>query len=135
MQDKTQENRSEFFKDKVYTQLLSIFVMSLVLVVFSLTLYRAMVLRPGTIYFKTDDSVSVFNNVKLTDPLQLKKVDITYWASQTTASLFNVNYINVVEQIERKSNFFDEVGWVRFKKLLVDKNFLQLNVYHHQLQF
>lgn len=124
MQDKTQENRSEFFKDKVYTQLLSIFVMSLVLVVFSLTLYRAMVLRPGTIYFKTDDSVSVFNNVKLTDPLQLKKVDITYWASQTTASLFNVNYINVVEQIERKSNFFDEVGWVRFKKLLVDKNLL-----------
>ncbi|MDG2347993.1 MAG: DotI/IcmL family type IV secretion protein [Gammaproteobacteria bacterium] len=89
-----------------------------------LAMYRALVVRPGVIFFKTDDSVSVFDSVSPTDDLGLKKVDITYWASQTSARLFNINYINVTDQIERRSNSFDELGWQRFKQLLVDQKLL-----------
>jgi len=73
-----------------------------------LAMYRALVVRPGVIFFKTDDSVSVFNSVSLQDSLGMKKEDITYWASQTTARLFNINYIEIADQIERLSNNFDE---------------------------
>ena len=124
MQETIQKNRSEFFKDKVYTQLLTIFVLCFVFVIMMVAMYRALVLRPGVIYFKTDDSVSVFNTVSLKDPLDMRKDDITYWASQTTARLFNINYISVTDQIERLSNNFDEVGWQKFKQLLVDKRLL-----------
>lgn len=124
MQEKIQSNRSEFFKDKVYTQLLTIFVMCFVFIIMMLAMYRALVVRPGVIFFKTDDSVSVFNSVSLQDSLGMKKEDITYWASQTTARLFNINYIEIADQIERLSNNFDEIGWQRFKQLLVDKKLL-----------
>ena len=100
MQEKIQTNRSEFFKDKVYTQLLTIFVLCFVSLIMSLAMYRALVLRPGEVYFKTDDSVSVFLMVSDKDSLGLSKSDINYWASQTTAKLFDVNYINITNQIE-----------------------------------
>ncbi|MEE2769819.1 MAG: DotI/IcmL family type IV secretion protein [Pseudomonadota bacterium] len=124
MQEKIQTNRSEFFKDKVYTQLLTIFVLCFVFLIMSLAMYRALVLRPGEVYFKTDDSVSVFLTVSNKDPLGLSKADINYWASQTTAELFDVNYINITNQIEMKANNFDELGWQRFKRLLVDNKLL-----------
>ncbi len=124
MKEKLQNNRSEFFKDKVYSQVLTIFVLCFVFLIMLLAMYRALVVRPGVIFFKTDDSVSVFDSVSPTDDLGMKKVDITYWASQTTARLFNINYINITDQIERRSNSFDELGWQRFKQLLVDQKLL-----------
>lgn len=133
MESKIQSNRSEFFKDKVYTQLLTIFVMCFVFFIMLLAMYRALVIRPGEIYFKTDESVSVFQSVSTKDSLGLKKVDITYWASQTVARLFDINYINVTDQIEQQSNNFDELGWQRFKRLLVDKKLLSPIVNERQV--
>lgn len=133
MADKIQTNRSEFYKDRVSLQLIIIGLMIFVFVVMSCALYRALVLRPGTVYFKTDDATSVFVDVSLADPLELKKRDINYWASQTVAALFNVNYINVVNQIESKSDMFDELGWERFKQLLVDQKLLEPIVNQRQV--
>jgi len=128
-----QHDRTEFYKDSVYYQMLSIIVLSLVLIVMSCALYRSIVKRPATRYFKTDDSGSVFEAVSLKDDLGFKDIDITYWASQKAASLFNINYINVVKQIESKSHLFDEIGWGKFKNVLVDQNLISPIVNRRQI--
>lgn len=130
---KVQQDRVEFYKDSVFGQMLSIIVLTLVLIVISLALYRSIVMRPATRYFKTDESGSVFQAVSLKDDLGFKDIDVTYWTSQKTASLFNINYINVVKQIESKSNLFDEIGWEKFKRLLVDQNLISPIVNKRQI--
>ena len=109
--------RKDFNRDGFRKVLFILGVFIVVIILLIATSIYLLLDKPAPVKFSTDNEWRIVKPVPMEQPY-LAQSDLIQWVSNVLPGLFNYDFINYKDELQKNEHYFTENGWKKFLSLL-----------------
>lgn len=109
--------RRDFNRDGFRKILFILGVFIVVIILLTATSIYLLLDKPAPVKFSTDNEWRIVKPVPVEQPY-LAQSDLIQWVSSALPGLFNYDFINYKDELQKNEHYFTENGWKKFLALL-----------------